>query len=100
MLSKIRMVTIIAFTILFANCSKSEIKNSVNIKINGMHCAGCVVQTQKALKNTPGVKTVRINGITGLATIKLDSSGTKMTDLVEAVQKIGFDAVPVEPKEN
>ncbi len=63
---------------------------SVNLKIEGMHCDACVRRVRMALEKVDGVqvKSVKV----GTAEVDLDPSKTTAQAAVEAVNDIGFTA--------
>ncbi|RMG22163.1 MAG: heavy metal translocating P-type ATPase, partial [Methanobacteriota archaeon] len=62
----------------------------VNLKITGMHCAGCVATVENALKKQPGVKEVGVNLATNKAHIIYDPEVVTREKLEEAVEKSGY----------
>ncbi|MBI5798502.1 MAG: copper ion binding protein, partial [Candidatus Yonathbacteria bacterium] len=59
--------------------------------IHGMHCASCVVKTEKAIQKVPGVTKVVVNIATNRATVEGDVSDTAVQ---RAVESIGYTAEP------
>ncbi|ANF81793.1 copper-translocating P-type ATPase [Acinetobacter sp. NCu2D-2] len=62
----------------------------IHIPIEGMTCASCVARVEKALKNIEGVTEAQVNLATEKATI-YSSKKLAITDLIEKIQKTGFD---------
>ena len=62
------------------------------LRIEGMHCGGCVRRVQKALGDIPGVTVdkVEVGGASG----SLDDADTDLAELVAAVKQLGFAAEP------
>jgi len=72
---------------------------SVDLGITGMTCAGCASRVEKALLAVPGVETAEVNLALETARVRFaGDTGTADADLVEAVERIGFGAIP-EPGE-
>jgi copper chaperone len=62
----------------------------VNVKIDGMHCGGCVRRVHAALAKVDGVD---IRNVTvGAAQIAIDEQKAHVEDALEAVSNIGFSA--------
>lgn len=62
------------------------------LKIEGMHCGGCVKSVEKALSAVPGVKTVAVNLEKGTAAVSADASVSTGT-LKTAVEDAGYDVI-------
>ncbi len=58
--------------------------------IKGIHCASCVYTTEKALKNTPGVKDAVVNLATTKATVTYDSDDCTPEQLADSIAKTGY----------
>jgi Cu+-exporting ATPase len=71
--------------------------DTVNLRIEGMTCGGCVARVEKALQAVPGVAAARVNLTTSSATVDLADPKTRRGDLVSAVRSIGYDAHPARP---
>lgn len=62
----------------------------------GIHCAGCVRNIERAVGGLPGVEAVHVNSAT--ARVSVDWRGRGSTDLLQilgAVEKAGFKPVPL-----
>lgn len=66
----------------------TEIKKT--LKIKGMHCASCVLLTERALKAVPGVENVVVNLATGKATVDCNSEKIQERQLFDAVKSVGY----------
>ncbi len=66
---------------------------SVDLAIEGMTCAACVARVERALCSVPGVSKAEVNLAT--KTARVESKGTPMAALLEAIEAIGFDAAPL-----
>jgi len=71
-----------------------EIKST--IKIGGMSCAACSARVEKKLNNLPGVKQAQVNLLSNKATTFYDPEIIKLSDLEEAIRKIGYEVLPEE----
>ncbi len=62
--------------------------------IRGMHCASCAVTLEKALTQTPGVRSSNVNYATEKATVEFDEAATDEMKLHAVVEDAGY-RVPV-----
>ncbi|MDO8511439.1 MAG: heavy metal translocating P-type ATPase [Nanoarchaeota archaeon] len=69
----------------------SKIQTST-LKISGMHCASCSTILTKALQKVDGVNSAVVNYSTEKGTVTFDPAKTNEHDLVQAVQKKGYNA--------
>ena len=65
----------------------------LKLDVSGMSCGHCVGAVRDALAGVPGVKVdeVRI----GSASVTIDESKTKVSQLVDAVSDAGYEATEV-----
>ena len=61
------------------------------LPVEGMTCGACALTLQKRLAETPGVIDASVNYATGKASVVIDESQAKVTDLVHAVREVGYD---------
>ena len=62
----------------------------VVLQIQGMHCGACVRRVTNALEKVGGVK---INNVeVGSASVTVDPQSVRPEQLIEAVNRIGFQA--------
>ncbi len=66
--------------------------SSVDLPISGMTCASCVSRVEQAIAKLPGVVKVTVNLATEEATVELVSGAVTTGQIIEAVQKAGYDA--------
>ncbi|MEX3923181.1 heavy metal translocating P-type ATPase [Paraburkholderia sp. BR10936] len=64
------------------------------LEVHGMTCASCAMRVEKALAKVPGVTRASVNLATEKATVEA-SGGVAPAALVAAVEKAGYEAVPV-----
>ncbi|WP_321914341.1 heavy metal translocating P-type ATPase [Paraburkholderia sp. J11-2] len=64
------------------------------LEVHGMTCASCAMRVEKALAKVPGVTRASVNLATEKATVEA-SGGVAAATLVAAVEKAGYEAVPV-----
>lgn len=68
-------------------------QGTIELAIGGMTCASCVGRVEKALKAVPGVTEAVVNLATERATVRGVAS---VQDLIAAVDKVGYEASPVD----
>jgi len=64
------------------------------LNIGGMTCATCAGRIEKVLRKQPGVATARVNLASEVATIAFAPAEIAPPDLVAAVERAGFTALP------
>lgn len=63
-----------------------------NIKIKGMSCQHCVMAVTRALNAVDGIKDVKVDLATGIATYREDKPVSSET-VAEAIKKAGYEVV-------
>ena len=66
----------------------------IGLGISGMYCAACTITIEDAVKAVPGVREVQVQAASQRARILLDPSRVKLSDVVAAVQRVGYRAWP------
>ena len=61
-----------------------------NLKIEGMHCAGCSTRLERVLNNLEGVETAKVSLEEKKATIKYDETKINIENIKEAIEDTGF----------
>lgn len=61
------------------------------VKINGMHCAGCTNAVEKALEKVEGVKNVNVQLTTESAFIETDLSEFPRDPVKKAIENAGYE---------
>lgn len=61
-----------------------------NLKIEGMHCAGCSTRLERVLNNLEGVETAKVSLEEKRATIKYDETKISLESIKEAIDDAGF----------
>jgi copper chaperone len=69
--------------------------SSVQLKVGGMTCQGCVRSVTKKLSGVAGVSSAAVDLTAGTANVDYDDSRAKVEDLIDAVEQIGFNATPI-----
>ena len=72
--------------------------SKVSLVIEGIHCSACVWLNEKALLNMDGIVEANINYTNNKATIIWDDDVVKLSDIVDMIRAIGYDAFPYDPK--
>ena len=62
--------------------------------LEGIVCAACVWVNERQLKAVPGVVDAQVNYATHRARVVWDSARVKLSDILQAVRRIGYDAYP------
>ncbi len=62
--------------------------------IRGMTCAACSTRIETVLNKMPGVDHATINLVTETGTVQFLSGAITVQDIVERVQKLGYEAIP------
>jgi len=65
--------------------------------LDGLRCAGCVNQVERALRAAPGVREASINYTTHRALVRFDPDDTSPEALVGCVEALGFEATAYDP---
>ena len=65
--------------------------------LEGITCAACIWLNEHHLAQLPGVLDVQINYATHRARIRWDTDRIKLSDILEAIQSIGYAAHPYDP---
>ena len=64
----------------------------IDLIIEGIHCAACVWLNEKILYDTDGIIEVNINFTTNKAKIIWDEDKLKLSQIIEKIRSIGYDA--------
>jgi Cu+-exporting ATPase len=65
---------------------------SVTLKVGGMTCAACAARIEKKLNSMEGVEKAAVNLASERASVEYDSSRLKVSDLIKAVEGLGYQA--------
>lgn len=69
-------------------------KRWIGLGLSGMYCAACAITIEQALLGVPGVDEVHVQSASQRSRILLDPARVKLSDLVQAVQNVGYRAWP------
>jgi Cu2+-exporting ATPase len=64
------------------------------LAVEGMHCAACAINVEKALKSESGVLSADVNATSGRARVVWSADITKPSAWMSAVSKAGYRAIP------
>jgi len=85
----------------FRNKYIKELNNElfeINLIIEGIHCSACVWLNEKVLHKKDGVFEATINYTNNKAKIVWDNKIIKLSEIIETIQSIGYNAYPYDPK--
>ncbi|MBU2226581.1 MAG: heavy metal translocating P-type ATPase [Proteobacteria bacterium] len=69
----------------------------VELPITGMTCANCAMNIERALnRDVPGVLSASVNFASERATVEFVESVSNLDDIISAVEKAGYGAIPPE----
>jgi len=80
----------------FTTCS-GDIRD-IHLLVEGIHCAACVWLIERGLQRAPGVQFANVNLAAKRLHLRWDNSQSKLSDLIRALGKIGYSAVPYDPE--
>ncbi|UCH41840.1 MAG: heavy metal translocating P-type ATPase [Gammaproteobacteria bacterium] len=65
--------------------------------LEGITCAACVWLNEQYIAGLPGVRDVHVNYATQRALVRWDDSRIRLSEILQAIQKIGYRALPYNP---
>ncbi len=65
--------------------------------LEGITCAACVWLNERHVARQPGVSLVEVNYATRRARVRWDERKTRLSDILSAIQAIGYRAYPYDP---
>ncbi|PCF47181.1 heavy metal translocating P-type ATPase [Staphylococcus delphini] len=68
-------------------------------KIAGMTCAACSARIERVLQREAGIDQINVNLVMENGTVKYDPSQITIEEIYERVAKIGYEAFPMETKD-
>jgi Cu2+-exporting ATPase len=80
----------------FTTCS-GDIRD-IHLLVEGIHCAACVWLIERGLQRVPGVQSADVNLTAKRLHLRWDNSRSKLSDLIRALARIGYSAVPYDPE--
>ncbi|MDJ0511935.1 MAG: heavy metal translocating P-type ATPase [Methyloceanibacter sp.] len=70
--------------------------STMTLAIEDMHCGGCLRSVERAALRVPGVETARASLAAKRLTVAYHPSETNEADVIAALDRVGFDAAPLE----
>lgn len=70
----------------------NKVYDTVDVTINGMTCASCSASIESGVGNLDGVKSVKVNLITGKGIIEYNVAKTNIRDILKHINNLGFDS--------
>ncbi len=67
----------------------------LKLTIEGMHCASCASNIERAVKKIKGIKSVSVSLMTRKAIIEADDNINK-AEIIKTISKIGYKVVNIE----
>ncbi len=72
----------------------------VDLIIEGIHCAACIWLNEKVLDDTDGILEASINFTNNKAKIIWDEDTIKLSEIINKIRSIGYNAYPYDKSEN
>ena len=72
----------------------------VDLIIEGIHCAACIWLNEKVLAQTPGIVEASINFTNNKAKIIWDEETIKLSEIIDKIRSIGYNAYPYDRSES
>jgi copper chaperone CopZ len=63
---------------------------TVKLPVHGMTCGNCARSVERKLSSSPGVTSAYVDLAGGTATVEFDADRTKLPDLVNAIEQLGY----------
>jgi copper ion binding protein len=95
----VNFVLIIVLSLSLVSVVSAGEKKTVDLKIKGMTCNGCVSAVESHLKEVKGVDEVKVALASNSAMVTYDQEKVKDKDLKGAVKKAGFEVTAVKAAE-
>ena len=80
----------------FVTCS-GDVRD-IHLLVEGIHCAACVWLIERGLQRVPGVQSANVNLAARRLHLRWDNSRSKLSDVIRALARIGYAAVPYDPE--
>lgn len=80
----------------FTTCS-GDVRD-IHLLVEGIHCAACVWLIERGLQRVPGVQSANVNLAAKRLHLRWDNRRSKLSDVIRALAKIGYSAVPYDPE--
>lgn len=83
-----------AFEKKISDLGYGTVKSVMDFQIGGMTCAACATRIEKGLNKLPGVTKANVNLAMESAHVEYTSSEVTVEDMIQRVQKLGYQATP------
>ncbi|NOT19083.1 MAG: cation-translocating P-type ATPase, partial [Sideroxydans sp.] len=80
----------------FTTCS-GDVRD-IHLLVEGIHCAACVWLIERGLNRAAGVQLAEVNLAGKRLHLRWDNRQSKLSDLIRALSRIGYSAVPYDPE--
>jgi Cu2+-exporting ATPase len=80
----------------FTTCSGDT--RDIHLLVEGIHCAACVWLIERGMMRMPGVLSASVNLAAKRLHLRWDNQRTKLSELIKALARIGYSAVPYDPE--
>jgi Cu2+-exporting ATPase len=70
-----------------------------SLMLEGITCAACIWLNEQHIAGLSGVERVRVNYATQRALVRWDDSRIRLSEILQAIQKIGYRALPYNPNQ-
>jgi Cu2+-exporting ATPase len=80
----------------FTTCS-GDVRD-IHLLVEGIHCAACVWLIERGLQRAPGVLAAEVNLAGKRLHLRWDNGKSKLSELIRALARIGYAAVPYDPE--
>jgi len=80
----------------FITCS-GDVRD-IHLLVEGIHCAACVWLIERGLQRVPGVESANVNLAARRLHLRWDNRRAKLSDVIHALARIGYAAVPYDPE--
>ena len=70
----------------------------IHLLVEGIHCAACVWLIEHGLQRVPGVLSANVNLAARRLHLRWDNRRSKLSDVLRALARIGYSAVPYDPE--
>lgn len=74
--------------------SSGAVAREASLMLEGITCPACLWLNEQHIGHLPGVEEARINYSTHRAEVRWDSSRIKLSDILEEIRSIGYEALP------
>jgi Cu2+-exporting ATPase len=80
----------------FIQSAGGELREA-SLMLEGITCAACIWLNEQTIAGLPGVEQVRVNYATQRALVRWDDSRIRLSEILQAIRKIGYRALPYNP---